>query len=351
MSWSLTNLPDAAKNKPANQQEAFVTSANNALARGLTEEEAIFAGIGAMRIVAKKNATVNKVNYSAKEVVKRPSHIPDPVLIKALQQQEAQEILKAEMEKIVSVPSYLGKSLPQGQQRNVIAANFDSKDRFVILFDTGEQLISRSMDIKQYVEQYVSVSTGSKDIVPGAMVYKGAITDSATAPAGFEVGYVYVWNTASATLTWVGQTFNPDNKVQQGDQIIYRGTNTWDIYQADLNPSSETEAGYIAVATQSEANAGTNDTKAITPLKLQGKLNQGLYVKQYFVTSNVTALTPLIVSHNLNLVDRDAFTINTMLDNSQVSVDIDSVDANSLTITSLVNLTNLKITVQGAVSA
>lgn len=193
MPWSLTNLPDVAKNKPINQQEAFISSANNALARGLTEEEAIFAGIGAMRVVAKKNATVNKANYSTKEVVKRPSHIPDPVLIKALQQQEAQEILKAEMEKIVSVPSYLGKSLPQGQQRNVIAANFDSKDRFVILFDTGEQLISRSMDIKQYVEQYVSVSTGSKDIVPGNYVtYTKHLTGFSVVVAQAEHGVAVV---------------------------------------------------------------------------------------------------------------------------------------------------------------
>jgi len=158
MPWSMTNLPDVAKNKPEKQQEAFISSANNALERGLTEEEAIFAGIGAMRVVAKKNATVSKASYSAKEPLKRPSHIPDPVLIKAFQQQEAQEILKAEMDKLISVPSYLGKSLPQGTQRNVIAANFDSQDRYVILFDTGEQLISRSMDIKQYVEQYVTIS-------------------------------------------------------------------------------------------------------------------------------------------------------------------------------------------------
>jgi hypothetical protein len=154
----MTNLPGVAQNKPEKQQEAFIAAANSALSRGLTEEEAIFAGIGAMRVVAKKNATVSKASYSAKEPLKRPSHIPDPALIKALQQQEAQEILKAEMNKIVSVPSYLGKSLPQDKQRNVIAANFDSKDRYVILFDTGEQLISRSIDIKQYVEQYVSVT-------------------------------------------------------------------------------------------------------------------------------------------------------------------------------------------------
>lgn len=227
-------------------------------------------------------------------------------------------------------------------QRNALGSTLDGTHKGLIVYDTDLNNLY-TWDGTQFSAPAASV--------PGAMVYKGAITDDVNAPSGFDVGYVYVWNTASATLTWAGQTFNPDNKVQQGDQIIYRGSNIWDVYQADLNPASQTEAGYSRFATQSEVNAGTATGIGIEPSTLQGKLNTGLYVKQYFVTANVTALTPLTVTHNLNLVDRDAFTINTMLTNSQVSVDVDSVDANSLTITSLVNLTNLKITVQGAVSA
>lgn len=227
-------------------------------------------------------------------------------------------------------------------ERNSLAATLDGTHKGLNVYDT---------DIKnQYTWDGTQFSAPAAS-VPGAMVYKGAITDSVNAPAGFDVGYVYLWNTASATLTWAGQTFNPDNKVQQGDQIIYRGSNTWDIFQADLNPASQTEEGYSRFSTQSEVNGGTATGIGIEPATLQGKLNQGLYVKQFFVTANVTALTPLTVNHNLNLVDRDAFTINTMLGNSQVSVDVDSVNSNSLTITSLVSLSNLKITVQGAVSA
>lgn len=227
-------------------------------------------------------------------------------------------------------------------QRNSLAATLDGTNKGLVVYDT---------DLKNLYTWDGTQFAAPAAVVPGAMVYKAAITDATTAPAGAEAGYVYVWNTASATLTWAGQTFNPDNKVQQGDQIIYRGSNVWDTYQSDLNPATETDSGYLKIATQALVTAGTNDTDAVTPLKLQTKLNNGLYTKQYFTTSNVTALTPLTVNHNLNLVDRDAFTINTMLSNSQVSVDVDSVDANSLTITSLVNLTNLKITVQGAVSA
>lgn len=38
-------------------------------------------------------------------------------------------------------------------------------------------------------------------------------------------------------------------------------------------PASETAAGRIEIATQAETNTGTDDTRAVTPAKLQGKLD------------------------------------------------------------------------------
>jgi hypothetical protein len=68
----------------------------------------------------------------------------------------------------------------------------------------------------------------------------------------------------------------------------------------------------------------------------------------FFTTVNVTgAGTPDTVTHNLALSDRDAFIINLMHNNSQISLDVDSVDANSLTLTSLVPLTGVKVTIIG----
>lgn len=53
----------------------------------------------------------------------------------------------------------------------------------------------------------------------------------------------------------------------------------------------------------------------------------------YFIKTNTTAATPLTVTHNLNLVDKDAFTINVMQNGTPVTCTIQSVDVNSLTIT------------------
>lgn len=167
-------LPLLVKNKPKEQQEAFVKAFNSAILKGLTEDEAMLSGTSAMAILAKRNAVINKQDFSTR---KRPSHVPDIAVIKALREQEAQALIQEEIEKqrleYVAVPSYLGKSLPKNKDRNVIAANFDNQDRFVILFDTGEQLVSKSMAIKEYVEQYVSVSMkgSSASALPGDVQY------------------------------------------------------------------------------------------------------------------------------------------------------------------------------------
>lgn len=50
--------------------------------------------------------------------------------------------------------------------------------------------------------------------------------------------------------------------------LIYNG-NDWEILAANLtvNTASETESGIIEIATTAEAEAGTDDTRAMTPLK------------------------------------------------------------------------------------
>ena len=70
-------------------------------------------------------------------------------------------------------------------------------------------------------------------------------------------------------------------------------------------------------------------------------------LRHYFASVNLTAGTPFTVAHNLNLADKDDFVINTQFGGSQISLDIDSVNANSITLTSLVPLTGVKVTLIG----
>lgn len=105
----------------------------------------------------------------------------------------------------------------------------------------------------------------------------------------------------------------------------------------------------VQVASQQEVNTGENSTKAVTPLTLDNKLRQQLFTKQYIdVIQNIDAGVPFVVNHGLGLIDRNAFVINTMHSNSSVRFGVDSVDNNSLTLTSLVNLQNVFVIVIGA---
>ncbi len=67
----------------------------------------------------------------------------------------------------------------------------------------------------------------------------------------------------------------------------------------------------------------------------------------HFVKINTVANTAYVIEHNLGLVDKDAFTINTMLSGSQVQTAVSSIDTNSISVTTSVNTTDLAITIIG----
>ena len=67
----------------------------------------------------------------------------------------------------------------------------------------------------------------------------------------------------------------------------------------------------------------------------------------YTASVDLTADTAFTVTHSLGLVSKDAFVINTMHAGQQVSLQVASVDANSLTLTSAVGLTGVVVTVIG----
>lgn len=193
--------------------------------------------------------------------------------------------------------------------------------------------------------------TGVAATVEGDVIFKGIITDLSD-PVGVEPvsGYQYIID-ANGTLTITGVTITPNNVVEQGDTLLFTSPTTAYVFQRNDAQATETVLGNVTLATQAEVNAGTNATDAVTPVTLHTKLVGQSYARQFFGSFTLVANTPLTITHNLNLTDRDAFTINAMLNNSQVSLDVDSVSANSLTVTSLVALSNVKITIVGASAA
>ena len=185
--------------------------------------------------------------------------------------------------------------------------------------------------------------------VAGDLMFKGVVDASTSLDGQVEKisGYQYVVGTAG-TLTATGVTFEPNAEAEVGDVFFFTGADKAYVIQRNDVNATETQSGNIRLATQAEVNAGTVADEAVTPATLQGKLIAGKYTKQYNASVNLAAATPFTVTHSLGLVNKDAFTINTMRNGSQISLDVDSVDANSITLTSLVPLTNVFVTVIGA---
>lgn len=147
MTWTINNPPDIIKNKSKEIIQACVLAANSALAKGLTQEEAIFAAMGTAKRLEQSSVT--------KQVKPRvPQHI-QALLNKTVEQ------LKEPEHKAAINRAFLGKSaLPSNQDRTLVSADFNDKNQLVLLFDTGEQLITKAIDIDQSIQQYLSVTTG-----------------------------------------------------------------------------------------------------------------------------------------------------------------------------------------------
>lgn len=170
MPWTLTNPPDVVKNKPKHVIEACVLAANSALAKGLTEEEAIFACLSAAKRTESSSVT---------KAVKRPV----PQHIQALLERKVQE--PETQAKINSV--FLGKSaLPADKERTLVQADFNSKNQLVLTFDTGEKITTSAPNIEQNIEQYLSVSTNGAN-GPSVTVISDLTDTSVVVPQDGEV--------------------------------------------------------------------------------------------------------------------------------------------------------------------
>lgn len=178
--------------------------------------------------------------------------------------------------------------------------------------------------------------------VAGAMTFKGVVAFGASEPGSPATGDYYVFSTAG-TNTW-----NTSDVVQVGDSVVWDGS-TWQFIQGNVLAASETVSGVLEIATDAEMNAGTDDTRAATPLKVKNYIAAKALAKTYFNASlTLVANTPLTVTHNLNLQNKNAFVVSLMNSgDSAFDADIDAVDVNSFTITSGVAASSVKVTVVG----
>lgn len=130
--------------------------------------------------------------------------------------------------------------------------------------------------------------------------------------------------------------------VETGDMIIAITDNAggdeaavgadWIVLQDNIGAASETIAGYIRIATQAETNTGTDDTTAITPLKLATYVASQISGGKFSVDVGNGVATAIAVLHSLGTADVNV-TVKDTSTLEQVEADVVMTDANTVTIT------------------
>lgn len=135
--------------------------------------------------------------------------------------------------------------------------------------------------------------------------------------AGAENG-IYIWNGSAVAMTR-SLDANTAAELEQAITTVEEGTSagvtfrqtvvnatlgtttlTWSTFGAGVGSASETAAGILEIATQAETDAGTDDARALTPLKLA---TSPFATKKFNQNIGDGSATSYVITHNLNTRD------------------------------------------------
>lgn len=176
---------------------------------------------------------------------------------------------------------------------------------------TGTQAVNKAQMDAADTSLQNQINTINTSIASG-LEYKGDIDASANPnyPAATP-GDVYLVSVAGK----IGGASGKD--VSVGNMLVNKtasaaGTQAavganWTVIQSDLDQASETISGFTRYSTPAEALAGTNDASAMTPLKVQSKINATAV--KFDVSQSLTGPQQVQARANINAAD-DANTVH-----------------------------------------
>lgn len=179
----------------------------------------------------------------------------------------------------------------------------------------------------------ISLSNGNRILVAtqstasqnGIYVFNGASTPATRALDAstfdeLEAAVVTVEDGTDAGTTWRQTEING---------TIDSSTVTWTAFGVVVPSASETVAGRIEIATQSETDTGTDDQRAVTPLKLK---TWSLAPKRYEVLVGDGSNTSYTITHNLGTRDLQASVYRNSGNYDEVDVEVRYTSTTQITL-------------------
>lgn len=160
----------------------------------------------------------------------------------------------------------------------------------------------------------------------GIYIYNGPSTPATRAldgdaPGDLNQAVIGISQGSSAGTQYRQQTVNP---VIGTDNIV------WTPFASATPDATETTAGKAELATQAEVDAGTDDQRIVTPLKLA---NWSGRIRKFASTIGDGTATSYVVTHNLNTFDVQVEVFRNSGNRDSVIVDVERTSVNAVTIT------------------
>jgi hypothetical protein len=157
---------------------------------------------------------------------------------------------------------------------------------------------------------------------------------------------IYIWNGAATPATR-SLDMNTAAEVEQAVTTVEEGTSagvsfrqtavnvtlgattlTWTTFGSSAGAASETSAGIAEIATQAETDAGVDDLRIVTPLKLATSPWASKKFNQSIGDGSATSIT---VTHNLNTRDVSVNVYRNSGNYDEVLVETQHTTVNSVT--------------------
>jgi hypothetical protein len=164
--------------------------------------------------------------------------------------------------------------------------------------------------------------------------------------AGQENG-IYIWNGAATPATR-SIDMNSAAEVEQAITTVEEGTNAgvsyrqtavnvtlgttplaWTVFGSGAGAASETSAGIAEIATQAETDAGADDARIVTPLKLGASV---FATKKFTATVGDGSATSFVLTHNLNTRNVDVSVYRGSGNFDEVDCEVQHTSVNTITL-------------------